>query len=336
MATILRGNIVRLHSAENPEQCVDVDINEVYDMAALIKVAAEHFNDAKISGIYSEAGEEIWQIDEMSNHDDIYCSNQMELKDNDIDMTIFGMVDSGKSSLIEQYINYELGEERVDPLQHDNHYKDIQFDGREIILDIQDTAESGEMYVNIIPEFIRTIKHGLMFVFDIMNKQSFEWIDDVYMECIEYYNSMDMKMIPMVLVGNKYDLMNGFLNNEKELVMIVNVWYDGKMLEDVLTVISGYCEYVTNRKVGYKEGVKKAEEMGAIGYIETSAKSEYNVGNAFGLLVREMIKNKFNEQVGKKRRSIFPKRKSKKDEGNDHVDVMVKEVGQKGCNCVLL
>ena len=115
-------------------------------------------------------------------------------------------------------------------------------------------------------------KNGIVVVYDITNRQSFDDINFWLNEIKEKAN----KNTVLLLVGNKCDL------------------------ED-------------ERKVSFQEGKDFADNNG-IKFIETSAKTNQNVDEAFEILIDEVIKNnkdilkKIDKNIVLERQNVYKKK----------------------------
>ena len=115
-------------------------------------------------------------------------------------------------------------------------------------------------------------KNGIVVVYDITNRQSFDDINFWLNEIKEKAN----KNTVLLLVGNKCDL------------------------ED-------------ERKVSFQEGKDFADNNG-IKFIETSAKTNQNVDEAFEILIDEVIKNnkdilkKINNNIVLTKKNVYKKK----------------------------
>ena len=116
-------------------------------------------------------------------------------------------------------------------------------------------------------------KNGILVVYDITNRQSFDDINFWLNEIKEKAN----KNTVLLLVGNKCDL------------------------ED-------------ERKVSFQEGKDFADNNG-IKFIETSAKTNQNVDEAFEILIDEVIKNNKDILVNERRIVLEKKNVYKKKVG---------------------
>ena len=104
------------------------------------------------------------------------------------------------------------------------------------------------------PKHYYKSSHGCAIIYDINNRISFEYVK----KCIDSIELNQQNDIRKILIGNKNDL-----DSERE------------------------------RKVTMEEGKKLADEYN-MNFIETSAKNDYNIKEAFELLVKDIIKNNKN------------------------------------------
>ena len=120
----------------------------------------------------------------------------------DIKILLVGSRDTGKNSLIHQYIyhkfnnNYYLSTIGLNFL-----FKAIKIDNQEVLLKIVDTTGQ-EKYRSLLSNCFRKVD-GIILVFDITNKSSFEDIEE-WLLVINRIN----RDIKKILVGNKIDLVN--------------------------------------------------------------------------------------------------------------------------------
>ena len=105
----------------------------------------------------------------------------------------------GKTSLLLRYIDDKF-ENSIPTVGIDVKYKYLTYDNKKIRLDIWDTAGQ-ERFKGIAQNYFRGA-HGIIFVFDITNKDSFDAINR-WLTLAE-----DIKDLPKILVGNKIDLQN--------------------------------------------------------------------------------------------------------------------------------
>ena len=122
---------------------------------------------------------------------------------------------------------------------------------KKVKLQIWDTAGE-ERFRNITASYYKG-GHGVLVVYDITDRESFENINSWLIEVEKNAN----KNIFKLLVGNK-------------------------------------CDLESDRKVSYQEGKDFADSNG-MKFIETSAKTDQKVAEAFELLADEIIKTNMNK-----------------------------------------
>ena len=112
-------------------------------------------------------------------------------------IVLLGDTDAGKSCLLLRYDQDTYVESFIKEQGIDYRDRTIQVDGRPVGLQIWDTASSSR---NVTPSYYRGA-HGVMIVYDVTNKKSFEnvkqWMQDLYR-----YAPEDVEL---VLIGNKCD-----------------------------------------------------------------------------------------------------------------------------------
>ncbi|KAL1787827.1 GTPase HRas isoform X1 [Sigmodon hispidus] len=155
-------------------------------------------------------------------------------------LVVVGAGGMGKSALTIQLIQNHFVDE-YDPTIEDSYWKQVVIDGKTCLLDILDTADQEEY------------REGFLCVFAINNTKSFEDIHQ-YREQIKRVKDSDD--VPMVLVGDKYDLAARTVESQKA------------------------------QDLAHSYGIP---------YIETSAKTRKGVEDAFYTLVREIRQHKLHK-----------------------------------------
>ena len=122
---------------------------------------------------------------------------------NEINLKILLIGDSavGKTSILFRYINDEFPDCYISTIGVEYKMKTLMINGKKIILRIWDTSGQ-ERYRSITQNFYRNA-NGILFVFDITNKESFNniklWLTDS--------ENCETK-VTKLLVGNKIDLID--------------------------------------------------------------------------------------------------------------------------------
>ncbi|KAF2224197.1 ras family-domain-containing protein [Elsinoe ampelina] len=106
----------------------------------------------------------------------------------------------GKSCLTAQFVS-GIFVERYDPTIEDTYRKQIEVDGRQVVLEILDTA--GTEQFTAMREIYMKSGQGFLLVFSITSKSSLEELDELREQLV---NLKDDPNVPIVLVGNKSDL----------------------------------------------------------------------------------------------------------------------------------
>ena len=112
-----------------------------------------------------------------------------------------GTTDTGKTNLINKYINNEFSINIRPTVGVEFTSKNVNINGRKIEFQIWDTAGQ-ERNKSVIEAFYKRTS-GAFIVYDISNKKSFNEIDK-FIDKIKEINSN--KEIPFILIGNKSDL----------------------------------------------------------------------------------------------------------------------------------
>ena len=165
-------------------------------------------------------------------------------------LTIMGAGATGKSSLTMQYVSHSFVE-NYDPSIEDLFRRQNVVDDRAVLLDITDTAGQEE-YSAMREQYMRD-SDGFMFVYSTTDRATFDELS-LFAEQLSRVQDCDVQRVPLVVVGNKIDLVN-------------------------------------ERAVTTGEGQDFAKSLGAL-FIETSAKTRFNVDECFADLVREVRRSK--------------------------------------------
>ena len=171
----------------------------------------------------------------------------------EVHLITLGDSEVGKTSLIARYIDNSFRSYYVSTHGIDSQFKKVKLqNGEEIKVRISDTAGQ-ERYHSIAANYIKKA-NGILLVYDITNKDSFENVNKWAKEIKE--NSEDAK--PIILIGNKKDLEDKRCISEEE----------GEDFAEK------YCD-------------------GGIKFFETSCKNDINVKEAINHLVN-LVYNKYS------------------------------------------
>ena len=185
-------------------------------------------------------------------------------------LVVFGTGGVGKSALIVQLIQSQFVEQ-YDPTLEDSYRKDTNLDGKDIIMDILDTAGQEEFH-SLRDQYIRQ-GEGYLIIYSINNRSSFEevetFLDQILSakEITEDLIAEAAQECAVVLVGNK-------------------------------------CDLVDQRKVTREEGEQLAKKYGGISFYESSAKTRVNVEEAFHDCARQVFQKVKNKNGKKKCRMM--------------------------------
>ena len=176
------------------------------------------------------------------------ASNEISFK-----LIFIGDSNVGKTTLINKYIDGTFSEEIPPTIGLENKVKTININGLTAKLQIWDTA--GQEKFNSLSKQYFQNSDGILLVFDVTNKDSFNNIKKWYEDVISYSGNKAKKL----LIGNKNDMKN-------------------------------------NVKVS-KDEIKKFIKLNGLKFIETSAKENTNVEEAFAKIIDLIKDNMSNDEL---------------------------------------
>lgn len=122
--------------------------------------------------------------------------------DEKIQLIIIGESRVGKTSLLYQYTQNRFSNQYLSTVGIEYLVKEEKINNRHVRVKIWDTAGQ-EQYKSITKSFYKN-SDGIIIVYDVSDRKSFEMVQDWVQSINEYTDSS--KTIPVVLVGNKIDL----------------------------------------------------------------------------------------------------------------------------------
>ena len=174
--------------------------------------------------------------------------------DEKIQIILVGESGVGKTSLIRRYTNNIFNSNHLETIGIEFYNKEEKIDNKIIQIKFWDTAGQ-EIFHSLTKNFYRKAD-GIIIVYDITNKESFERIQD-WIKSI-YDNTDTYKEIQMIIVGNKIDL------------------------EEM-------------REVTKEDGIKIGKYY-EIDFYEASAKNAEGVNNFMIKIIRDILNNKVNNR----------------------------------------
>lgn len=171
----------------------------------------------------------------------------------DYKLVVLGAGGVGKSCLTVQFVQ-GIYLDSYDPTIEDSYRKHIEIDGKEFNLEILDTA--GIAQFTAMRELYIKSGMGFLLVYSVTDRQSLEELLELREQVLRI---KDSKHVPMVLVGNKADL-------------------------------------VDDRIIPVEEGIGLSGEWGKVPFYETSALLRSNVDEVFVDLVRQILRDELAAQ----------------------------------------
>ena len=167
-------------------------------------------------------------------------------------LLVIGDSEVGKTSVLSRYTKDIFNLNYLATAGIEFFTKDDIIDNKKIRIELWDPAGQ-EKFHSLTAGFFRNAE-GIIVMFDVTNPISFENIRN-WVESIKAHMSSEIGIIPVIIVGNKIDLIEREIKTEEA---------------------DEYC-----RELGYK-------------YFETSARTGENVNQTIKYLVKEVLKIKLN------------------------------------------
>ena len=174
--------------------------------------------------------------------------------DEKIQIIMIGESGVGKTSLIKRYTNNIFNSNHLETIGIEVYNREEKINNKIIQIKFWDTAGQ-EIFHSLTKNFYRKAD-GIIIVYDITNKESFERIQD-WIKSI-YDNTDTYKEIQMIIVGNKIDL------------------------EEM-------------REVTKEDGLKIGKYY-EIDFYEASAKNDEGVNNFMIKIIRDILNNRVNNR----------------------------------------
>ena len=196
----------------------------------------------------------------------------------------------GKTCLAERYV-FGRFQDEYEPTHGESYGKRINFDNRwsDNILGrsavFMDIYPCDSYLIEEISDVIEEIVHerdAIIFVFSIDDKKSIDKLNYIYTKFVEAFKQEKLtetiERPPLFLVGNKVDLRDQLNSNSNT-----------------------NCNHFL---VEFEQGLKLMKKYDAVRYIETSAKTNYNVNKLFVSVARCVDNRKFAQFVKKQQPNI--------------------------------
>ena len=127
-----------------------------------------------------------------------------------LSILLLGNSDTGKTSLLMKYAKNQYKENYVSTVGLDSVVKDLKINEEDVRLYIMDTSGQ-EKFKSLSQSYYQKVD-GIIFVFDVTNRESFEGIKYWLKDALSYN-----KEIVYVIVGNKIDLKNIIVVNKNNV-----------------------------------------------------------------------------------------------------------------------
>ena len=127
-----------------------------------------------------------------------------------LQILLLGDSSVGKTSLLMRYINNEFKESMMSTIGMDIHKKQIKISNKEVLLHLVDITGQ-ERFKSVARTYYKDVD-GIIFIFDVTNKDSFIHIKDWLKDAQTYEVDFDY-----IIVGNKIDLNDIIEVNEENV-----------------------------------------------------------------------------------------------------------------------
>eukprot|EP00484_Ammonia_sp_Unknown_P017616 CAMPEP_0197043022 /NCGR_PEP_ID=MMETSP1384-20130603/19311_1 /TAXON_ID=29189 /ORGANISM="Ammonia sp." /LENGTH=317 /DNA_ID=CAMNT_0042474241 /DNA_START=52 /DNA_END=1005 /DNA_ORIENTATION=+ len=259
-------------------------------VSKLIDVAKRDLGLTATCKIYRENGSELTasNLYRISDDDSLYASDDSNLQGEyaPMNLCVMGPGAVGKSAITLRFIKGQFVA-NYDPTIEDAYKKGIYLDGNQLALDILDTA--GQEDFDCLREQWMKNKDAFILVFSITKQGSLQSLQPFYDGIKLVYED---EVPPIILVGNKVDLdpnHRAYVGKDaKPPSPVVRRSYEDS--DEELVEQEG-------REVSVQQAMEFAEKIGACHYVETSAKTSYNVENMVGKIVRHLVNIKYEDEL---------------------------------------
>ncbi|EGC30255.1 rsmA, RAS family GTPase [Dictyostelium purpureum] len=129
------------------------------------------------------------------------CNNKKEVGPKNYKLIVLGSSGVGKTSYSFRFVSNIFITE-YDPTVEDAYKKDYTYDGKEMKLEIIDTAGQEEYSSGVMDKSIRC-GDGFVLVYSITSRESYQKIKDLREKILWV---KDKEKVPMIIVGNKSDI----------------------------------------------------------------------------------------------------------------------------------
>lgn len=118
---------------------------------------------------------------------------------NNIKITFLGDANSGKTSIIQKFVNHTFDSSSLSTIGASSHIKTIAHSNSEYTLNLWDTA--GQERFKSISKMLYRDADAVVLVFDLAHRQTFESLESWYQSVLE----ISPQNVILIIVGNKID-----------------------------------------------------------------------------------------------------------------------------------
>jgi len=195
----------------------------------------------------------------------------MAKKLTDIRITVLGGGGVGKTAFTIQLVSHHFVE-AYDPTIESSYRQQFMVDDQIAVLDILDTAGQEE-YTALQSQWIRS-GEGFVLLYSIADRSTFDEVDRFRTKILNVKDTSAENAPPIVLVGNKADLVDKReveLVEGQQLAKVFNCDFFEASAKTRLNVQESFFQLV--RKIRERQGHPKGDQDGTVGTPKTKLKS---------------------------------------------------------------
>jgi len=178
-------------------------------------------------------------------------------------IVLVGSSNVGKTSILQRYVTDKFAEQYKATIGADFKIKEIEVEGKALLLQIWDTAGQ-ERYRALGAPFYRGA-NACVIVFDVTDAQSFQAVSSWREEFLSHCDDEWLHSLPFFIIGNKCDLDSNRKISPDEVMQLIadNEWNNTTYLDTSAKTGNGVndlFEHVAKKCFALMPGIPKADE----------------------------------------------------------------------------